>query len=396
MSRVFDLHHTFRGFSPGLLGEFFRRRGELLKVPWDGPRLNGAPQPHLEWMKLPKSKRLETQLIFHDIHSLADHRGLKVMAEEVNRHCPHRRDEFMAHTACLDKAMWFHLNLSKAFEQATLFALADALSVGKDFVRRDDLPKTLVRVRAPRVALLEKELRNHFWKEEMRGEHCKVRHYARGGDTLYFFAYLDDWPDKRLVFRDDGKMVRRHERFAFQIVFTYCGKDGALEVIAQGAAKNPLPLQQAFCNAILDIPNVAAVDPLKPSYRLGMLLDPRFTYPTEPVDHISRARLVRIRMHPINAQEELDHIELKFRPDVRRTEWLEIIHRTLKANRLNTKNVVVKQATFQVTIAGTDGERDKPLSWNVTVPHTCNLKSRPDELRLVGEHCNKKWGIVDE
>ena len=189
--------------------------------------------------------------------------------------------------------------------------------MGRDAVCRNDLPKTSVKVNKAKIQSLEKELSKFYWRTEMRGRHCKVRHYTRGAETLYFFAYLDDWPDKRMIFKDDGKMIRRSDRFAFQDVFAFCPKSGTLDVMAKGGGPLHLPLQQAFCRAICGI-DVGPVDPLRPSYRLGMLLEHRFAYPTDPGDLIRSVHLTRIRLQPISRSEDMHYVEIKFRPRVGR------------------------------------------------------------------------------
>jgi hypothetical protein len=32
----------------------------------------------------------------------------------------------------------------------------------------------------------------------------------------------------------------------------------------------------------------------------------------------------------------------------------------------------------------------------VNRPNTCDLKSKPDDMRVVGERCLRKWGVVND
>jgi hypothetical protein len=54
----------------------------------------------------------------------------------------------------------------------------------------------------------------------------------------------------------------------------------------------------------------------------------------------------------------------------------------------------VKQATFRVTLPHDGRGRQPVLTFDVSVPHSSNLKSKPDEQRVVGERCLKLWKVV--
>src|ERR1035438_6370429 len=97
--------------------------------------------------------------------------------------------------------MWFYLNLPRAFEEAALFAHADAMSVGRYAVRRGGLPTGPFKVTRRMLTAIQDALHNYYWTNEMRGQYCKVRHYVRPGRAEYFFSYLDDWPDKSEIDR---------------------------------------------------------------------------------------------------------------------------------------------------------------------------------------------------
>jgi hypothetical protein len=342
---------------------------------------------------LPSASRKQIQVILQDLAELSDERGLKVISEEINRRCAHRAPELIALEARLDKAMWFYLNMPEAFEEAALFARADAMSTGRYAVRRDGLPIGSFEVTPQMIDAMQEALRAYYWPNEMRGRYCKVQHYPRPGRAEYFFAYLDDWPDKQLVFEDNGQMEPRSERYAFSIVFVYCPADGSLELIAMGGQEVHLPLQQAFCKAMFDL-DVGPADPLRPVYKLGMLLDPNFTYPTHPTDRIKQSRLSRIRLVPISNSRDLDYLELKFPPRVTREKWLEIIFRELECQNLLSLQAVVKQASFQLIFMADGRGREKKMTFNVSIPNTCDLKSRADDVRVVGERCIKLWGIL--
>jgi hypothetical protein len=38
--------------------------------------------------------------------------------------------------------------------------------------------------------------------------------------------------------------------------------------------------------------------------------------------------------------------------------------------------------------------KPKTMTFNVSRPNTCDLKSKPDDVRVVGERCIQRWGIL--
>ncbi|MGE3779013.1 MAG: hypothetical protein AB7F89_17645 [Pirellulaceae bacterium] len=378
-----------------LIHEFFRRRGELLDLPWD--ELYDGRQVALiyeGWQNLPEARRRQVQTILQDLLELTDDRGMKVFAEEVRAKAPDRVWEFASCRSRLNKAMWFFLNFPESFERAALFARADALSSGRHAVRRNSLPRIPLDVTPEVTRSLEAALRDYYWPNEMRGNHCHVEHYTRSGGNEYFFAYLDDWPDTRLVFDDNGELSPRSELYAFSVLFVFCPHDGSLELIAKGGPEIQYALQQAFCKSLFDM-DIEPSHPLRPEYRLQHVLNPEFTYATEMRDGIARVRLTRIHLGTNSNTFPVIGFDLHFRPSVTRTQWLEIIHRDIEAHGLKLDDVVVQQATFQLLFMKCGFARAKTMTFTVTAPSLCNLRMKPDEDREIGERCLKMWGMVD-
>lgn len=395
MAKHFDPRKVLKQISKALLREFFQRRGELSDLPWDTLTEAAKVDAVYEaWQRLPDIRRRQTQLIFQDLVELGDDRGMKVLAEEIQASCPQRKWEFISCSSRLNKALWFYLNLPEAFERAALFARADALSVGRYAVRRNSLPKEPLNVTPATTSALERALHAYYWPNEMRGRHCHVAHYQRAGGSQYFFAYLDDWPDSRLVFEDNGDLESHCQRYAFSVLFVACPQDGCLELVAKGGRAVQYPLQQAFCKSVLGL-DIGPADPLRPEYQLQQVLDPEFRYPTEPGDCIARVRLSRIRLQPVSQSRKVIFHELKFSPKVLRTDWIHIIQRQLDGHGMTAADVVVKQASFQLVFVDRAVAGARTLTFTVSLPNTCDLKSKPDNVREIGERCLQRWGMIN-
>jgi hypothetical protein len=244
------------------------------------------------------------------------------------------------------------------------------------------------------MTALANALRDYYWPNQMRGNHCHVEHYTRTGGNEYFFAYLDDWPDTRLVFEETGKIDSLSARFAFSVLFVFCPHDGSLELIANGGHAIQFPLQRAFCKTVLGL-DVEPADPMRPAYRLQHVLDPSFSYPTACTDCVGKVRLSRIRLTPTLTSYPVTSYELKFSPTITRPQWLEVIQNQLEGHGLRPTQVLVEQATFQLTFLRTGGGRSRSLTFTIAMPSNCDLKTKPDDIREVGQRCLNMWGMVD-
>ena len=393
MAKPFDPRKVLKHIANPLLREFFTRRGELDDMPWDELTEHKIEPVFEAWQALGEASQVQVQIILRDINELADHRGVAVLAEEILWRCSDRAEEFGIQSSKADKAMWVYLHVPEAFEEATVFARADALAAGRYWNRRNSLPKKPIVVdHAMRDALAE-GLPSFYGPTQMRGRLCKVMHYQRSGGADYFFAYLDDYPDKHLVFDGDSDQpIVRSDRYAFENVFVYNSDDGSMEVFAPGGKKVWEPLQSAFCKAVLG-EDVDPADPMRPSFHLDHLLAPNFPLPTDPNDGVEEARITRLRLSPRGSG---GYVEIKADPKGHRNDIYRKIERWLKAESIPRDGTRVSQATFRLTFPHDGPGRQPVLTFDVSAPNTSNLKSKPDEKREVGERYLKRWGVVDD
>ena len=222
MSRAFDPKKVLKHISNPLLREFFDRRGELRDVPWNDLTEHRIDPVFDAWQALPDSTANEVQCILREVHALASERGTKALAEVIAEHLPGRKDDFAAIESQHDKAMWSYLHAPKLFDMASVFAEADGLEAGNQWKTRNGLPRGPIDVTPGRIAAFEDEVKAYFSTRELRGRHCHVAHHSRPCGTEYFFAYLDDYPDRDMVFVEGSDVpVPRSVRSAFQVVFAF-------------------------------------------------------------------------------------------------------------------------------------------------------------------------------
>jgi hypothetical protein len=395
VATLFDPIRLLKEISNELLCELFTRGGAKLRIPWDDLSQRDVGPIIVLWETMPEIPRRKIHVILQEVHALADERGLRALATELEWHHPELTDEFSVRNGRLDKALWAYLNARDAFDEAAIFARADSLISGRYWNRWNSLPRESIRITNEHTKALQNELRKYYWPKQLRGRHCRVHHYPRSNGVDYFFAYLDDWPDRSLVFDDDGEMAPRSERYAFTNVFAFDHRSGCIDLVAKGGRKVHLVLREAFCRSVLGI-DVEDDDPISPAYRLDHLLDPTLALPTEPSDRIAGVRLTRIRMIPKHVVNAVRYEEIGFSQHATLQSAVTELAERLADQNLLPSLLTVKQAGFQLQFQSDGTRKQKTMTFSVSCPNSCDLKSKPDEMREIGERCLKLWGIVDD
>ena len=140
--------------------------------------------------------------------------------------CPEKLAIFQMLKSPADKALWAFLEARAAFDEAAIFARAEALRTGQFANRWNSLPTKPITVTKDMITALEEEVRAYYWQKELRGEICRVHHYSRLGGAEFFFAYLPDWPDKLLVFDHEGNLTRAKRATRSQTCSSMCRRRG--------------------------------------------------------------------------------------------------------------------------------------------------------------------------
>lgn len=389
MAKDFDPRRILRKISNSLLRVCFERNGVVEGIPWDDLGETQVERIFAVWQKMPEDKRRHIHIVLLDINELADERGVKVLVEEIQRAAPDRLSEFHAITGQADRAMWTYLNVKMAFVVAAYFGRAEALSTGRYWIKRNSLPKQALSVTDDHKAALKATLTEFYWDEQLRGRTCEVEHYTRIGGSEYFFAYLDDYPDDPVVFDEQGHLVRSKERRVFDNVFVFNPSDGSLEMYAKGGKKVYEPLQRRFCKAVLGL-DVGPADPQRPAYTLDHLLRPDRAMRTDPADRIVSAVITRVRLAPLGRPSEYVELGLDRGRGINRID--QAIAEYLNTTRLHPGSVSVKQMAFMLRFS--EGAPCRQMTFSVSCPNSCDLKSRPDDQRAIGERCLRMWEVA--
>lgn len=387
----FNPKRVLRQISNPLKKAFFERQGHPLPIAWDQITDTQIDDVFSAWQMLPDDPRKQIEIVLHDVDEMAaNEEGVRILVEEGQYRGLDLAKDLEAMDSRYDKAMWVFLNHHEIWNAAVMFARADSISYGRSWTKRGDIPVVVPGTSKDDIQRLEDALSAFYRERQGRGHHCKIEHFPRGGEQDYYFVYLSDYADTYINFDDKGAFHRTPERRAFEIVFAYERSAGTLEMFAKGGKKVIDPLQRIFSRAILG-QNLPPADPNAHPYALDHLMDRGFGFPTDPEDGIAEVSLRRMRISIVGNRRR--RILLEPDAEAGREAVYDMLERDLNRAKLPRSILHVTKVTFQVQFNGNGNGNGKPLNFDVTYPSSCNLKSKREEHRLIGEKYLKRWEI---
>ena len=389
MSGTFNPKRVLRQISNPLLKEFFGWQGHPLKeVRWNSISNTQVDEIFDAWQRLPDGDRKAVEIVFHDVHEMANENSTRVIIEEGQYHGEDLTPQLELMESRYDKAIWTFMNRPAVWDAAVRFAKADTVWGGRSWVKRGSMPSAEPKTDADTLLAFQKAMSAFYRNRQGRGHQCKVEHFPRGGDHNYYFMYLSDYADTYINFDEAGHFQRVPERRAFEIVFAYDRQTCALEMYAKGGKKVVESLQQVFSRIILEKP-LPAEEPGVHPYQLDGLMDHSFGFPTDPEDGIEEVSLRCLRLSMLGRRR--GRITLEADPEKGRNHMYEMLEEDLNRKRLPRSILHVTKATINFKLNGKSHGRS--LTFDVTFPNGCNLKSKRDDQRMLGEKYLKRWNI---
>ena len=388
MRQEFNPKRVLRQISNPLLKEFFERQGHPLDVEWDSISNTQVDSIFNTWQRLPDGPRKDIEIIFHDVDAMVNEDGLRVIIEEGNYHGENLGPLLEQMESRHDTAIWTFMNYPSIWAAALVFAKADSLSSGRYWVKRSNLPQEKPGTDEETLRTLQSAMSAFYRERQGRGHHCRIEHFPRGSNQDYFFVYLSDYADTYINFDDGGNFQRTPERRAFEVVFAYDCNSGSLEMYANGGKKVIGPLQRIFSRVVLG-QDLDAEDLNNTPYQLDGLLDRNFSFPTDPEDGIEEVCLPSLRLSVLGRKRS--RITLEADPEKGPSSIYEMLEEDLNHSRLPRSVLQVTRATFNLKLNGNG--RGRSLTFSVSYPNYCNLKSKRDEQRELGEKYLRRWNI---
>lgn len=388
MTQQFNPRSVLRQTSNNLLREFFEKQGHPLPIEWDDISTRRIARIFDAWQALAPDARREIEAGLRDVCDMANEDGIRVIVEESKCKQKDIGAELEQWESRHDKALWTLLRCPDVWHSAVLFAQADSLSHGRCWVGRGNMPGAEPRTDPATIARFRDAVSGFFRERQARGHQCHVDHLKRGNHQDYFFVYLSDYADTYLKLDEHERVERISERRAFEVVFAFDGSTRTLEMYAKGGKPVVQPLQELFSRVILG-QEIDANSPDGKAYQLDHLMDRSFGFPTDPADGIANVRLRSLKLAIVGTRRGT--ITLDPQKDDPPTRIYEMLDEDLNNKRLPKDSLRVSKATISMHLNG--GTRRKTLTFNVTWPNRCDLKSKPDDLRVLGEKYLQEWKI---
>jgi hypothetical protein len=368
------------------------RRKLLLDFPWDHWIESDVEPLYEAWLALPEADRATVELSFREIDALACKDGIQLLVEEGQFHSDDLTEALGPLEGLHAKALFAFLHHAILFGNATRLLQAQSLST-RYWNKRNHLPRQAPNLSKEAILGLRAALSAYYRHNQGRGEHCTVEHYLRAGGQHYFFAYPDDYADIYLG-HADGRLVRRPQRPAFQVVFVYDPEAGSLDLYAHGNRFLRADLQEIFAREILG-QDLGPELPREHAYELNGLKSRSFAFPADLADGIAEVRVSRLRLSQLG--QERRRLVLEGDPKRGPHDVYDMLDAWVPEAVVPRSLFNVTQVTLSVRLVEVAANgRPKALTFNVSYPDACTLKSQPEELRLLGEKYLKRWGINRE
>ncbi len=385
MSRHFSVPKMLRLTPNRLLKEFFSRLGHsLLSLDWRkiGERQVEPMLTAISWLPRPAQDQIESALA--QVFELACETGWRAILEVARQDGDTDALLLLSERACPhERAMRVWLDHPQLFEQAALIHQVENLTRWR---KRTGLPQVQPRITPASIRELSLALSQCLKREEGRGQNCTVEYFRRRDVADVFVAYPDDFVQTIVLHDEQGRLAPRSIRQTFEIVFALQAEEGTLELFAKVAPALKPKLESVFAQIIL-----GAELELKGSgrpYDLNRLKDRYFCLETDPCDHVA-ATISRLRL-------DVPHYgRFTVEPTgTRAGDVFEVIDECLNSHAVRWEDVNISLATFRFQFEPVSGRQPGSLTFDVTYPDHCCVKSRrPERIELTRKYL-RRWRIA--
>ena len=291
------------------------------------------------------------------------------------------------------RAMWVFINHPESFRRAEETRYANHNRLGRMWdgfigpkgktVSSGSLDMETFRTRLTDVFGKDTKMKIEAYRRESEDEDGVVAAIDQ------IVVYREGLPDSYQELEKD-ELVVKIRRPVYELIICYEPYTGVIEVIAQGKEQRE-NVARLFSEVLLGTEIEGARVPLR-QYDISSLASPR-SFPTDPEDGIESVKVVFLRMKPMNGAGSITvDVPAKHSLSIhaQSKEWFQ-------QNDPLQSGFVPHQAKIVVQFHPTpDERRGKSLPVKITMPNRCDLKSRTERERLIGEKYLARWGLIKE
>lgn len=209
-------------------------------------------------------------------------------------------------------------------------------------------------------------------------------------DVVQLMVYQEGLPDSYLEFEGED-IVSRIRRPVSEHAITYAPDTGVIEVVAARRERRDT-IAKAFTEDLLNQQVEADSIPLRRYDLTPLLQDQPLDWDVE--DGIESVQLVMMKLKDLAGDGRVQ-LEVPAKRAIGFHEYAQEYFG--EHNPLTSGNFTPTQAQISIRFHPKNGSnRHKVLPVKITMPNGCDLRSRTDRERLIGEKYLKRWALLEE
>ena len=330
--------------------------------------------------------RQQIELSLRDLHSMVGEAGQLAIFQQTKQMGADGFLQQLEHfDSQYDVALLTYLEQPEVWQVATRFAAADRVIGGRSSQRRINLPPATPRTSTEHMRSFSNALSAFYSAHQGRGRQCVAEYLLRSENMHYVFASLDDYRKTFLKLADGGAGFKRVcETHVFENVLAYDAANNVMDIYALGGKPTIGPLQKICAREFLGI-ELPPEDPRAEPFSLGVLLNPKFRFPTDPVDAIRDVVIESARVAILGSKESF-----KFKPDADfgPTSFQRMVDRYIREDNLPRSIMQIAHVVLKFTL-----QNGHEFRFSITRPSRSNINSLSTPDRLLGEKYLRRWGI---
>ena len=328
------------------------------------------------------------------INSLTDQLGQNILKHFVN---DDELDRYHQLKNEHDRALWFFLEDQARFRQVEDSWYADTkrqgrmwngysgpknVEISKNPVHKDSFQENLMKeyraVGNIKVDIYERKRPRPYGEGAEDSEEEEI-------DIIQIMVYREDLPTTHLAF-EKSDLVPKIFRTVKEVAITYCPDSGEIEVVSEGDRD---AIVKIFSETLLQAEIKGERVPLK-QYDISKLLR-TMAFSHDAEDYIEWVKVTMLKVGPYdnNNNVTLD-VSTKEQKEI-----YEVSKEYFDENDPLQSGFRLKQARISIRFfPDEENRRGKTLHVKLSEPNGCDLKSKSQKERLIGEKYLERWGLV--
>jgi hypothetical protein len=381
------IHHSS---AQGLQEYFTNKNIAVSGVDWSQDQAAVASNVIQLLVHLSPEDRARLRIDAERINQMADEVGQAALLSSVTNTVQLSQME-----SALERSRWVYLHEPDRFRHAEDIRYADQYRHGRNWsgyqvdatlpLHTDPVAMETFKAKIKSLLGLGEKVKIELFDRTMPDD------YGNGVDVVQVMIYQEGLPDSYLEFEGDENIVSRIRRPVSEHAITYASDSGVIEVVAAKRERRDI-IAKAFTEDLLKQPVEADKVPLR-QYCLDPLIEGK-PLDWDLDDRIESVQLIMLKLQDTNKQGRVI-VEVPAKSDMEFHDYCR--EHFSEFNPVTSKAFLPTQATISIRFQPDQGSnRSKILPVKISLPNGCDLRSRTERERLIGEKYLKRWGLVKD